>query len=54
MMKGVDEKINESVPRWFGHIERMGNDRIAKKVCVGNCLEGQPQKRWIDSVNECL
>ena len=46
--KGVNEK-DESLLRWFGHIERMGNDRIAKKSVVG-C----PRMRWIDTVNECL
>ena len=30
--KGVEERINESVLRWFGHVERMENDRIAKRV----------------------
>ena len=33
--KGVGESINESVLCWFGHIERMENDRIAKRVHVG-------------------
>ena len=32
--KGVDEKIHEGVLRWFGHVERMENDRAAKKVYV--------------------
>ena len=32
--KGVDERIDESVLRWFGHVERMENDRIAMRVCV--------------------
>ena len=44
--------------RWFGHMERMGNDRIAKWVYVGvgvgSRLVGRPRKRWIDSVNNCL
>ena len=31
----VDEKIDEGVLRWFGHVERMENDRIAKRVYVG-------------------
>ena len=26
---GRDEKIDENVLRWFDHIERMGNNRIA-------------------------
>ena len=33
--KGVDEKIDEGVLRWFGHVERMENDRIAKRVYLG-------------------
>ena len=32
--KGVDEKIDEIILRWFGHVERMKNDRIAKRVLV--------------------
>ena len=32
--KGVDERIDEGVLRWFGHVERMENDRIAKRVYV--------------------
>ena len=31
MAKGVDEKDDERVLRWFGHIERMKNDKIGKK-----------------------
>ena len=35
MTKGVDERFYENVLRWFGHIERTGNDRIAfcKSIC---------------------
>ena len=33
-------------------------DRIAKRVYVGECgasrSVGRPQKRWIDTVKECL
>ena len=31
---GVVIWVDESVLRWFGHIERMENDRIAKIVYV--------------------
>ena len=27
--------INEGVFRWFGHVERMEDDRNAKKIYVG-------------------
>ena len=30
--KVVDEKIDEVVLRWFGYVERMEKDRIAKRV----------------------
>ena len=56
--KGLDERIDESVLRWFGHVERMERDRIAKRVYVGECAGsrsvGRPRKRWIDTVKECL
>ena len=35
--KGVHERIDEGVLRRFGHVERMENDRIAKKVYVREC-----------------
>ena len=45
------------VLRWFGHLERMENNTIAKRVNVGECagirLVGRPRKRWIDTVNHC-
>ena len=34
---GVHERIDESVLRWFGHIERMGDDSIAKRIYTGEC-----------------
>ena len=44
--KSVDEKIDEGVLRWFGHVERMESDRIAKRVyvgeCAGSCSVGRP------------
>ena len=37
MTLGVDERIDEGVLWWFGHVERIEKDRIAKKVYVGEC-----------------
>ena len=35
---GVSEKLSKRVDRkvlkWFGHVERMGNERMTKRVCV--------------------
>ena len=39
-----DERIDEGVLRWFGHVKRMENDWIAKRVYVGEC-EGCAQ--WV-------
>ena len=56
--KGVEEKIEEGVLRWFGRVEWMENDKIGKRVYVGVCAGsrsvGRPRKRWIDTVKECL
>ena len=37
MMKEADEEIDDGVLRWFGHVERMMNDRTGKRVYVGEC-----------------
>ena len=34
--KWVDERV-DFVLRWFGHVERMENDRIAKSVYAEEC-----------------
>ena len=53
--KGVDKRIDEGVPRWFGIVE---NDMIAKRVyveeCAGSCLVGRLRKRWTDTMKACL
>ena len=58
MKKGLDERIDEGVLRWFGYGERMECDMIAKREYVGECAGshsvGRPRKRWIDIVKECL
>ena len=46
---GVDEMNDEGVLRWFGYVERMEKDKIAKRVYVGECAGsrsvGRPRKR---------
>ena len=58
MKKGQDERIDEGVPGWFGHAERMERDIIAKSVYVGECAAsrsvGRSRKRGTDTVKECL
>ena len=58
MTKGVDERIDESVLQWFDQAERIENDRITKRVYVGEFTAsrsvGKPRKRGIDIVKDCL
>ena len=58
MRKGLDERTDEDIVQWFSHMKKMKRDRIAKGVYVGECAGshpvGRPQKRWIDTVKECL
>ena len=44
--------IDESVLRWFGHIERMPEERLVKRIYDsewrGKNDRGRPELRWID------
>ena len=57
-MQDVDEKIDQVVLWCFSHVERMENDRIAKRVYVGECAGshsmGRPQKKCIETMKDCL
>ena len=58
MTKDVDGKIDEDFLQLSGHLERMENDRIAKRVYVGECTSScsvdKLRKKWIDSVKLCF
>ena len=58
MTKGVDERMDEGVLRWFVNVESMEKDRIAKTIYVGECasirLVSRRRKRWLDTVKDCL
>ena len=55
---GVPERLSKRVDRkvlkWFGHVERMGSERLTKRVYVseveGNRGRGRPPFRWRDGV----
>ena len=56
--KGLDERIDEFILQWFGHVERMKRDTITKTVyggeCAGTRSGGRLWKRLTDTVKECL
>merc|ERR1712002_1078060 len=45
---GVVERMEQGVLRWFGHVERMGNERLVKRVydseVRGVRRRGRPRK----------
>jgi len=50
--------MDQSILRWFGHVERMDGNRLAKQVyeseMQGRRCRGRPRKGWMDSVKEVL
>ncbi len=55
---GVVELVKRNTVRWFGHIERMGNEEFVKKVYMSESLgsnsRGRPPGKWRDRVKEYL
>ena len=52
------KRVDRNVFKWFGHVERMGKDRIGKKV-IRVCMEEnrrreRPQRSWRVEVRELL
>ena len=53
----VSQRIDQGVLRWFGHVERMGEERMAKRVYesdVRGVRSRRPRKCWSDGVKEVL
>ena len=57
---GVDvlESVKENTLRWFGHMERMGSERMTKRVyeseVEGQRGRGRPRVRWKDGVERYM
>ena len=51
-------RVNMNVLRWFGHGERMDNERLLKKVMNakvdGRSARGRPRFGWMDGVKRAL
>ena len=52
----IETKGGKNILRWFGHVERMSDERLLKKVYKstidGDRGRGRPKKRWRDCVKE--
>ena len=48
-------RADQRVLRWFGHVERMEEYRMARRVLMGNVsgrrVRGRPRLGWMDGVN---
>jgi len=52
----ITETVSLNRLRWFGHVQRMEENRIPKRVLYMNLgstrLRGRPRNRWQDEVRE--
>ena len=50
--------VDMNVLRWFGHVERIHNERLLKKVMnvkvEGRSARGRPRFGWMDGVKRAL
>ena len=53
---GVGERMDQGVLRWFGHVERMGEERLVKRVYESDVRgvrpRGRPRACWMDEVKD--
>ena len=51
-------RVDMNVLRWFGHVERMDNERLLKKVMNakvdGRNARGRPKFGWMDGAKRAL
>jgi hypothetical protein len=51
----ITETIRLNRLRWFGHVQRMEENRIPKRILymnLGTRLRSRPRNRWQDEVRE--
>ena len=52
------KRVDTNVLRWYGHVERMDEERLVKKVVNakvdGRSMRGRPRYGWMDGVKRAL
>ena len=58
MVRKLDDRVDARVLRWFGHMMRMDNGRLVKRVMElevsGSRPRGRPKFGWMDGVKQAL
>lgn len=58
MNVGVGDRMVQGVLRWFGYVERMGEEKLARKMYDSNVRAvrggGRSRKYWMDGVRKVL
>ena len=58
MRRELAARVDMNVLRWFGHVERMDDERLLKKVMNvkvdGRSARGRPRFGWMDGVKRAL
>ncbi len=58
VVKELTERAQQGVLRWFGHVERIEEERLVKKVTRSDVRgvrpRGKPRMRWLDSVKRAV
>ena len=51
MQNKLSGRVENCVLRWFGHVERMNDERMANRV-YDSGLQGRLTRVWMDGVKE--
>ena len=58
VVRELAERADQRVLKWFGHMERMSDERLVKRVLKsevsGRCVRGRPRIGWMDGVKGAL
>ena len=58
MRTELADRVDMNILRWFGHVERMDNERLLKRVMNagvdGRGARGRPRVGWMDGVKVAL
>ena len=52
----MSRRVDQKIFKWFGHVERIGDERLTKKVYKselgGKRARGRSRLRWVDEVKD--